>query len=299
MGTGQSTPAPSPDDPNHTESGTPRTLTDRIRELLPTGGELERKKQVVPTQFKWPYGGRQVYIAGSFNDWKGKVPMRVDPDAEAEGTMATEGGEATPIFTITLDLLPGTHYYKFIVDDQWQYDPGKDRMINHQGVVNNVIEVKASRPERLPALSPLDGVMGDPESYGQETPKEFTADPPPLPPQLTHLAHLNQTSIVKPTPPVNPGTDGGSTNMNTEGEEQVVPNPLIPLHVTLNHVCFRKPEKQSAISSDNRLVVIGVTQRYRARGLPHAKERFVTTMYYKPVDETGAGPMQTVSTKTL
>ena len=65
----------------------------------------------VPTLFRWPYGGKLVYIAGSFNDWKGKVPMR------------REGPTDNPQFTISLDLRPGTYYYKFIVDDQWQHDP--------------------------------------------------------------------------------------------------------------------------------------------------------------------------------
>mmetsp|Transcript_14447 Transcript_14447/g.23548 ORF Transcript_14447/g.23548 Transcript_14447/m.23548 type:complete len:267 (-) Transcript_14447:164-964(-) len=250
------------------ESDSPQAITnDSIRELLPAGGE-ERKNQVVPTLFQWPYGGSAVYIAGSFNDWGGKVPMK-----ESQGA----NGDATPVFTITLDLLPGRHYYKFIVDDQWQYDPAKDRMINHQGIVNNVIEVKASRPESLPALSPLDRVMGDPESYGQETPKEFTADPPPLPPQLGNLTHLNPTQIQGTK------TDSNATFGTTERETRTQP---IPLHVTLNHVCFRRPEQESIISTDGKLVVIGVTQRYKAKGLQHSKDRLVTTIYYKPIEST-------------
>uniref|UniRef100_A0A7S2TSV4 Association with the SNF1 complex (ASC) domain-containing protein n=1 Tax=Lotharella oceanica TaxID=641309 RepID=A0A7S2TSV4_9EUKA len=247
----------------------PRTLTDRIRALLP-GPQDEVQKKVVPTQFRWPYGGRSVYIAGSFNDWKGKVPMEAEAPSEGNMEGGTDGG--TPIFTITLDLPPGTHYYKFIVDDQWQYDPAKDRMINLQGVVNNVIKVK---PRRLTAgvLAPskLDQIMGDPEKYGQEAPhpSDFSADPPPLPPQLSHL-HLNAEGSSTVGAPA-------AAETTSEGRSSVSEPPL---HVTLNHMCFRQPPQPPTASSN--VLVIGVTQRYRAKDLPNSKDRFVTTVYYKP-----------------
>jgi len=280
MGTGQSSNAPGAVSEGGVNAGdgtgSPGTISEAIRGvLLPTGGEIEAKKQVVPTQFRWPYGGRQVYIAGSFNDWKGKVPMKADPAAggDADGSSSGSVSEGTPIFTITLDLPPGTHYYKFIVDDQWQYDPGKDRMINHQGVVNNVIEVKASQPLQGPAPSPLDMVMGDPGSYGQEIPRDFSADPPPLPPQLGMLPHLNPpTTSGSKSSELSGGSGAGSKN--TLSAEQ-------PLHVTLNHACFRQDQAQLLTMTPD-LLVLGVTQRYRAKGHPNSKERFVTTIYYKP-----------------
>mmetsp|Transcript_19178 Transcript_19178/g.28662 ORF Transcript_19178/g.28662 Transcript_19178/m.28662 type:complete len:262 (+) Transcript_19178:64-849(+) len=227
---------------NGNNMGSPQTLTSRVRKL----DQDDSKKNVVPTQFRWPYGGKNVYIAGSFNDWKGKVPMKAEPPVN-------EKEQVNAVFTITLDLPPGTHYYKFIVDDKWQYDPGEERMVNHAGVVHNVIEVKKATDG--PALSQLDAVMGDPESYGQEIPRDFTTDPPPIPSQLGHL-HLNRSS---------------TTNDSRRAEP--------PLHVTLNHVCFQKPDAQ-APNAD--LLVVGVTQRYRAKGLPHSKDRFITTICYKP-----------------
>lgn len=41
--------------------------------------------------------------------------MKADPTAGSDGEGSGSGSEGTPIFTITLDLPPGTHYYKFIV----------------------------------------------------------------------------------------------------------------------------------------------------------------------------------------
>uniref|UniRef100_A0A6U2YHX8 Association with the SNF1 complex (ASC) domain-containing protein n=2 Tax=Lotharella globosa TaxID=91324 RepID=A0A6U2YHX8_9EUKA len=254
-------------DAGHASLGaSPRTLTDRVRGLFP-GAQNDVEKKVVATEFRWPYGGRSVYIAGSFNDWKGKVPMDAKAPSEGNAEGGTDGG--TPIFTITLDLPPGTHYYKFIVDDQWQYDPAKDRMINLQGVVNNVIKVKPRRMKSgVQAPSKFVEIMGEAEKYGQDPPhpSDFSADPPPLPPQLSHL-HLNAESRAA----------GGAAEVAAErrsaGAEQ-------PLHVTLNHMCFSQSPQPPTASSD--VLVIGVTQRYKAKDLPNSKDRFVTTVYYKP-----------------
>lgn len=33
------------------------------------------KDRVLPTVFKWEGGGKQVYVCGTFNDWKTNLPM--------------------------------------------------------------------------------------------------------------------------------------------------------------------------------------------------------------------------------
>ena len=33
------------------------------------------QKKTVPVVFHWEYGGDEVFLSGSFNDWKTKVPM--------------------------------------------------------------------------------------------------------------------------------------------------------------------------------------------------------------------------------
>jgi len=165
-------------------------------------------------------------------------------------------------------------------------------MTNHAGVVNNVIEVK--RPGAQP--SQLDAVMGNPESYGQEMPRDFASDPPPLPPQLTHL-HLNHpNAAVKPTTVsaasgllsganAAMGSISGSAS-HSGSTSRTAPKP--PLHVTLNHVCFQKSNPTTGPNTSNTsnqmpdLLVVGVTQRYRAKGLPQSKDRFITTICYKP-----------------
>ena len=52
---------------------------------------------------------REVFIAGSFNDW--------NPQA----TPLTQSGQGR--WTTTLLLKPGTHEYRFVVDGVWREDP--------------------------------------------------------------------------------------------------------------------------------------------------------------------------------
>ncbi|VDN16476.1 unnamed protein product [Dibothriocephalus latus] len=59
----------------------------------------------LPTVFKWEGGGKDVYISGTFNGWKSKIPMN---------------------FYTIIDLPEGEHQYKFIVDGQWKL--GKDQV---------------------------------------------------------------------------------------------------------------------------------------------------------------------------
>ena len=46
----------------------------RLRASTLTSGEDISSKKL-PTVFKWDGGGKAVYIAGSYDNWKDKIPM--------------------------------------------------------------------------------------------------------------------------------------------------------------------------------------------------------------------------------
>ena len=46
----------------------------RLRASTLTAGEDISSKKL-PTVFKWDGGGKAVYIAGSYDNWKDKIPM--------------------------------------------------------------------------------------------------------------------------------------------------------------------------------------------------------------------------------
>lgn len=35
----------------------------------------EREERLLPTVFKWEAGGKDVYLSGTFNNWKSKIPL--------------------------------------------------------------------------------------------------------------------------------------------------------------------------------------------------------------------------------
>lgn len=69
----------------------------------------------LPTVFKWDGGGKQVYISGTFSEWKSLPMVRSHGD-----------------FVTIIDLPEGDHQYKFCVDGEWRHDP---KLVNGNGVV--------------------------------------------------------------------------------------------------------------------------------------------------------------------
>ncbi len=72
---------------------------------------------------------RKVHLVGSFNNWNAKAnPLKKD----MRGTWTTQ-----------VDLKPGKHEYKFLVDGSWWNDPGCSNIVyNSFGSQNCVVEIK-------------------------------------------------------------------------------------------------------------------------------------------------------------
>ena len=73
---------------------------------------------------------KSVYVTGSFNDWSLDESCRM---SDKEG-----------VWTLKVNLKPGTYRYQFIVDGKWQEDPANTSVErNSFGDINSLIEVKA------------------------------------------------------------------------------------------------------------------------------------------------------------
>jgi cyclomaltodextrinase len=76
-------------------------------------------------------GAGAVHLAGSFNDWNPTATAMTD--ADGDGT-----------WEATLDLQPGRHQYKFVVDGQWREDPAAAEQVDDGfGGKNSVVQVGA------------------------------------------------------------------------------------------------------------------------------------------------------------
>eukprot|EP00727_Mastigamoeba_balamuthi_P001908 m51a1_g11714 putative small nuclear ribonucleoprotein sm d3-like (353) ;mRNA; r:75486-77270 len=71
--------------------------------------------------FKWPHGGKEVFVAGTFNKWEKHRMYRND-----QGVWETH-----------IRLPAANHLYKFVVDGNWFYDVEKPTEVDEHGNVNN------------------------------------------------------------------------------------------------------------------------------------------------------------------
>ena len=74
---------------------------------------------------------KQVYVAGDFNDW--------DPQARRMKCVRRSEG----LFVARMELTPGAHEFRYVVDGNWVCCPKSDRVSNDQGTENSVIQVEA------------------------------------------------------------------------------------------------------------------------------------------------------------
>lgn len=72
-----------------------------------------------------PYGW-DVALAGNFNNWEPRAMIK-DTDGK---------------WRLTVNLMPGTYQYRFLVDTEWREDPANpNKTINEYGSFNSIIEV--------------------------------------------------------------------------------------------------------------------------------------------------------------
>ncbi|KAL2229780.1 sucrose nonfermenting 4-like protein [Sesamum indicum] len=109
--------------------------------MYPLGMDYSRESGMVliPTRFVWPYGGRVVYISGSFTGWT-QWPM-----TPVEG--------CPTVFQTICSLPPGYHQYKFVVDGEWRHDEHQPFISSNIGTVNTILLTRDS-DYRPPILSP-------------------------------------------------------------------------------------------------------------------------------------------------
>ncbi|MBA0584660.1 hypothetical protein Gorai_015462 [Gossypium raimondii] len=80
---------------------------------------------LIPMRFVWPYGGRRVFLSGSFTRWLEHIPM-----SPMEG--------CPTVFQVICSLSPGYHQFKFFVDGEWRHDEHQPFVNDNYGIVNTI-----------------------------------------------------------------------------------------------------------------------------------------------------------------
>ncbi|XP_076891740.1 sucrose nonfermenting 4-like protein [Bidens hawaiensis] len=102
-----------------------------------SGSGMDGGTNLTPARFVWPYGGRSVYLSGSFTGWSEHWPM-----TPVEG--------CPTVFQTICSLPPGYHQYKFIVDGEWRHDEHQPFVNGNYGIVNTVL--LTGEPDYNPAV---------------------------------------------------------------------------------------------------------------------------------------------------
>ncbi|KAJ6848271.1 sucrose nonfermenting 4-like protein [Iris pallida] len=92
---------------------------------------------LIPTRFVWPYGGRRVFVTGTFTRWSDHVAM-----SPVEG--------CPNVFQAICGVAPGFHQYKFYVDGEWRHDEHQPYVTGNYGIVNTLLLTRD--PESIPPI---------------------------------------------------------------------------------------------------------------------------------------------------
>ncbi|OAD72087.1 carbohydrate-binding module family 48 protein, partial [Phycomyces blakesleeanus NRRL 1555(-)] len=203
----------------------------------------------VTTLLTWTQGGNNVYVTGTFNGWKHKIKLV----------------KSTHDFNVVLELPPGTHRLKFIVDDEWKCSNDLETATDPKGNLVNYIRVMDEDEDSTDEFnSPSKGL----DRSGASTPEEeYTSK---VPSDLLALATAmasaeddkNRMAALEwerkqPQPPgLPPHLEKVLLNSQAVSEED---NSVLmePNHVTLNHLY--------ACSIKDQVMALSTTTRYRKK----------------------------------
>ncbi|XP_015694992.1 SNF1-related protein kinase regulatory subunit beta-1-like [Oryza brachyantha] len=182
-------------------------------------------QKLIPILLTWTLGGKNVYIEGSWDNWKSKkVVHKCGKD-----------------HCIMLQLASGVYRYRFIVDGERRFQPDRPCETDIIGTISNLVDVHDFIPESVDGVSELMAPLSPDSSYGLVAPdeKEFAKEPPTLPAQL-HLGVLNSR---------------GSSSEKEAGE------CAKPKHNVLDHVFIGKGWG----SHPTVVAPLGITSRFQSK----------------------------------
>jgi hypothetical protein len=119
---------------------------EEVDELL-----VDKNRPTVPTRLEWRRGGDKVYVTGTIFQWNRKTPLH-----------PVEGQPG--VFAATINILPGTHHIRFLVDNQMQTSPDLPTTVDFGNNLVNYIEV-----------NPDDALPDEMEAPGKSTAKDGQA----------------------------------------------------------------------------------------------------------------------------
>ncbi|XP_057970157.1 SNF1-related protein kinase regulatory subunit beta-2 [Malania oleifera] len=167
-------------------------------------------EQGIPTMITWSFGGKEVFVEGSWDNWMTRKHLQ----------------RSGKDFTIMKVLPSGVYQYRFIVDGQWRYTPDMPWCKDDMGNAYNVLDLQDYVPDDLESISGFEPPESPESSYNSlQLSSEDYAKEPPLVPPLLQMTLLNVPSSCKE-----------------------IPSSLSrPPHVVLNHLFMQKGKSSPSV----------------------------------------------------
>lgn len=148
-----------------------------------TSGGTAGSSGVASTLFTWNFGGRSVFVTGSWDNWDKKTRMQYDSTT----------GTHTARLTHRLPEDGAALTYKFFVDGNWKCNRAQPTRTDERGNTNNYLTISTSEVSEEPEYhSRLPSLASDSSSAGS------AADVPTLPRLLAPTNNLLRTHSIAP-----------------------------------------------------------------------------------------------------
>ncbi|KAK4127489.1 carbohydrate-binding module family 48 protein [Parathielavia appendiculata] len=244
---------------------------------------VDKTRPTVPTRLEWRHGGDKVYVTGTIFNWNRKT--RLHPVEGQPGVFAT-----------TINILPGTHHIRFLVDGQMQTTPDYPTTVDFGNNLVNYIEVN---PDDLqPASADADGT-----SEGKHAQQQPQADAAPAEEESLHVPSFREVppasqfaqKIPRYLLDLDQPEDSPIYHNAVLATEKLQNPPALPGFLSkpiLNAASLRKDDNSvlsqpnhtvlnhlATSSIKNNVLAVSATTRY--------KSKYVTTIMYKPTTAEG------------
>lgn len=103
-------------------------LGKRGNEFLENDETHEQPPVLIPTTFRWTEGGEKVFVMGTFTGWRKMIAL--------SGPNLKDGS-----FQVQISLPPGTHRFKFVVDNEVKCSNFIPTATDHSGHFVNYLEI--------------------------------------------------------------------------------------------------------------------------------------------------------------
>ncbi|XP_004288390.1 PREDICTED: SNF1-related protein kinase regulatory subunit beta-1 [Fragaria vesca subsp. vesca] len=144
-------------------------------------------EQGIPTMITWMYGGNNLAVEGSWDNWKSRKALQ----------------RSGKDHSVLLVLPSGIYRYKFIVDGEPRYIPDLPFIADEMGHVCNLLDVHDYVPENLESVAEFEAPASPESSYDQAFPAEedLSKEPVLIPPQLQlTVLGMEDSNVDSPKP---------------------------------------------------------------------------------------------------